>query len=669
MAPRSDLLALSLDDLAAMTNRGTVKRAQREIETNECTGEIAETPEGDVTAKWPDGVECRIAAGAVLVDGRCSCAAAGLCRHLIRTVLAYQRQAAQQTADQPAQPAEPWDPGAITDEELAKHYRPAAFTKIREEFQQGILVELVRSSKPSARFHLQACLVRFLVPGDVRYTHCDCAEPTPCRHVPLAVWAFRRLEPERNAGILATGEQTPAAPLDLLNDLENAILDFCEHGVSASASAWTSRLTRLEEACRQADLIWPATILGELGEQQKRYAEHDALFAPDRVAELIGELFIRLDAIRRDTGALPQLLIRGTSADRPVNLGSARFIGLGCGARLKKRGVELTAYLQDSDSGSMVAVCKEFADDPDPAKTPRAFGELAQATAAKGSSFTMLGTGQLLIRGGKRTASFHLIPGRSDASVQPQAFAWETLRQPVLVEEFAELEARLSALPPASLRPRRVAEDFHVCAVTGAEGVHFDGATQTVRAMLLDARGEGLLLAHPYTSRGEIGAEALLARLLQQPGDLRFVSGPVQRGVQGLMIQPVCLVWHDSGKRTALQPWVEQRSGSSATDHLLSVPASTMDPLRDHLVNLQAGLGELLVLGLQRSDPLVARRWRDLQVQGEAVGLARLAERIAPLAEILEQKSHTLRWDARAAGQHLLQAAVLTRMAQDLIAG
>ncbi|HTU22941.1 MAG TPA: hypothetical protein VMG10_33190 [Gemmataceae bacterium] len=669
MSLRSDLLALSLDDLAALTNRGTVKRAQREIEAKECTGEIVESPEGDVTAKWSDGVECRIAAGAVLADGRCSCAAAGLCRHLIRSVLAYQQQAAQQTADQPAAPAEPWDPGSITDEELAKHYRPAAFTKIREEFQKGILVELVRSTKPSARFHLQASLIRFLVQGDVRYTHCDCAEPAPCRHVPLAVWAFRRLEPQRNAGILATGEKTPAAPLDLLNELETAVLDFCEHGVSGVASAWTSRLARLEVACRQADLIWPATILAELGEQQKRYAEHDALFAPERIAELIGELLIRLDAIRRDTGALPQLLIRGTSADRPVSLGSARFIGLGCGARLLKRGVELTAYLQDSDSGSMVAVRKEFADNPDPAKTPRAFGELAQASAAKGSSFAMLGTGQLLIRGGKRTASFQLIPGRSDASVQPQAFAWESLRPPVLIEELAELEARLSALPPASLRPRRVAEDFHVCAVTGAEGVHFDAATQTVRATLLDRHGQRLLLAHPYSSRGAAGSEALLARLLMQPGDLRFVSGPVQRGVLGLMIQPVCLIWQDSGKRTALQPWIEQRSGSSAADHLLSAPAHLTEPLRDYLIHLQNSLGELFVLGLQRSDPLVARRWQELWRQSEAVGLTRLAKRIAPLAESLEQKRHTLRWDTRAAGQHLLQTAVLARMAQDLTAG
>src|SRR5207248_4436459 len=128
-----------------------------------------------------------------------------------------------------------------------------------------------------------------------------------------------------------------------------------------------------------------------------------------------------------------------------------------------RRSVELTAYLQDTDSGSMVAVSKEFREaEPDPAQqpqVPRSFADLAHAPAVKGSSFAGLGAGQLLIRGGKRTAGYHLLPGRAEASVQPQAFAWESLRPPVLVEEFAELDARLSTLPPAALRPRRVAED------------------------------------------------------------------------------------------------------------------------------------------------------------------------------------------------------------------
>src|SRR5262249_24722861 len=155
------------------------------------------------------------------------------------------------------------------------------------------------------------------------------------------------------------------------------------------------------------------------------------------------------------------------------------FVGLGCGARPGRREVVLTAYLLDSDSGSMVAVSREFREaEPDPAHPPRPFGDLAQALVVKGNSLATLGLGQLLIRGAKRTSSCPLLPGRADASVQPQAFAWEGLRRPVLVEEFAELDARLGALPPASLRPRRVAEDFHVCTVAGAEGAQFVDATQ-----------------------------------------------------------------------------------------------------------------------------------------------------------------------------------------------
>jgi hypothetical protein len=666
--PRADLLALTLDDLTTLTNPGTVKRACREVESTDYTCELTEE-DGSLEARWSDGVECAIPADKVLQEGRCSCPALGLCRHLVRTVLLYQKQQEQQNEEAgtaPSGPAEPWDPGAIDDEELARHYRPAAFQKIRGLFEQGVLVELVRSSKPSARFHLQSCLVRFLVPGDPRYTHCDCAEPAPCGHVPLAVWAFRQLPAEQQAGLLATGAAAPPPPLDLLDDLEQALLDFVDFGISGLPETWRGRLVRLEERCRAENLVWPAEVLADLLQQQDRYASHDSLFSPEAVADLVGELLIRCDAIRNDTGALPQLLIRGARLDRTTTLGAARFVGLGCGVRLRRKRIELTAYLQDTDTGSLVAVRKEFVDqEPEPGKTPRSFADLAHASAAKGSSFAHLGVGQLLIRGAKRTAGRQLLPGRAQASVQPQSFVWERLRAPVLVEEFTELDARLSTLPPASLRPRRVGEDFHVCTVARVESAAFDSSSHTVRAVLQDTQGQRALLVHPYTSRGEAGTEALLAGLHRAPESLRFVSGPVRRTAVGLEIHPVCLVWEEGNTRRALQPWVEQRPGEG--EHPPGEPADlSEDAGGEYLRLLQEALGELLVLGLQRSDPRMAQHWRELHHQGEAVGLARLAGRIARLAEALEQKAHTARWESRAAGEALLRVAALVRMAQDL---
>jgi len=665
---RTDLLALSFDDLAALTNRGTVKRAQRELEVNECTATLDLTDAGDVTVKWSDEVECRLPAGVVLREGRCSCAAVGLCRHLIRSVLFYQQHTAQQSGGEVATPSpQPWDPGTIGDDELARCFKPRDLAKARQQFEQGLLVELVRGVKPTARFHLQACLVRFLVPGDPRYTHCDCAAAAPCGHVPLAVWAFRKLDAAQTAGILTTAVTTLPVPVALLDEIETAVGEIPELGVSGLVSAWTSRLSRLEEKCREADLVWPAEILAELLQQHERYASHDSLFAPERVPELLGELLIRCDAIRHDTGALPQLLIRGSRTDRPQALDRARFIGLGCGVRVGKRSVELTAYLQDSDSGSVVAVCKDFADPVDDKQPPRSFAELSQAYAVKEMSLAALAGGQLLIRGGKRDASHRLMIARANATVQPQTFTWEQLPAPVLVEEFAELDARLSALPPSALRPRRVSEDFHVCKVARVEAVQFEAATQTVQAVLFDGRGQAALLQHPYTSRGQTGAEALLAKLRQMPQHLRFVAGVVRRSARGLLLQPVCVVFQDGEKRVAVQPWIDAASESTPVEVPPSTTHQNGDPLTDYWQQLQTALSGLLLLGLHRADGRNAQQWRELQQMGEAVGFARLARGAARLADELEAKSRTLRWDWRPASEAVLRLAVLGRLAQDLV--
>ncbi len=688
--PRADLLSLSADDLAALSNRGVVKRSQKEVESGEFTVELSET-DGDVTARWSDGVECQLPAGKVLADGRCSCAATGLCRHLIRTVLAYQRQFGSGTretpasrgrqppdsdprsenpgADAPGSPASPWDPGSITDEQLAQLYRPAALARLRAQMEQGVLAELVRGSKPSARFHVPPCLIYFQVPGDPRYTVCDCAEPAPCRHVPLAVWAFRLLPAERSAGVIAAGASpAPVAP-DLLDALEALLLDLAEHGLAGLAATWKDLLTRLEARCRANGLVWPAEVLLDLQEQQQRYAGHDARFSPERLADLVGELLIRCDAIRADTGAIPQLLIRGTAEDQPSPLSQATLVGLGCTAHVYRGGVELTACLQDAATGGLLVLSRDFPDPPPESSEPaRPFSELARASNLRGHSFLSVGLSKLQLAGGKRTIKGELqLPQLlRQVNVQPHPLNWESLRAPVLVEDWAELDARLSTLPPSSLRPRRLGEDFHVIRVMRADGAHFDSSTQTIQALLRDSQERVALLQFPFTARGEPGAEVLLSLLQQKGEDVRFVSGPVRRGPGGLVIELVALVFSEGNRRVGIQPWIENRPEETAAATALAKPVRVSDPLADFWQRLQTSVGEMLVLGLERADAVAARRWRELQKQGEAVGLARVAGRIRPLAETLAQKAHVLRWEARAAGRMLLAAAALTRFSQDL---
>jgi hypothetical protein len=658
---RQDLLTLSLVDLEALTNRGTIKRAQRDLEA--CAGqfEISEQPDGAIGVRWPDGVLCQFPAGQTVREGRCSCNTTGVCRHLVQSVLAYQQAAAATTLVTTA--PQPWDPGGFSDAELEKLFTKAKLAAARARFSEDLLVELIRSSKPSARFEGDQCTLRFLVAGDLRYVHCDCAEPAPCTHVPLAVWAFRELPSGQTAGMFAPPSDSAAVPTALLQDLEDAMRACVETGFGQAPRAWRDRLVRLEAACRAAGLVWPADLVADLVQEWDHYQTHDARFSPAALVDLLGELLIRCDALRARTGAVPAVFIRGSGADRLTELGAARFIGLGCGVTPERKGVRLTAYLQDSESGSTVGIDRFVPDPPDAA--PLSFHQLAGRPISGGVSLAMFGSGQVLVKGARRSPNRRLVLPRGKLTFNPQAYAWEKLREPVRVESCAELRAHLATLPPASLRPRRVTEGVHVLPVCSVTHVRFDHAAQQVQALVHDAAGEAARLQHPFLSRGAEGAEALLELLRTRPAAVRFLAAQVRLLPIGLVLSPIAVVSEEGGNRSLLQPWIETTPRNFVP--MAGQAASCLaDPISTFPEHLTQSLSELWLLGLQHVDTRTVRSVEELRRFAEEVGLVRLAAPVRELAACLEQRAQRLDWDWRSAAEVLLVLTALARLSADL---
>ncbi|PLW73934.1 hypothetical protein C0036_04600, partial [Streptomyces sp. DJ] len=78
MTPRTDLLALTPDTLAALANRGLVKRAVKELDAG-AGPDVSDDGDGTVRGRFPDGTEAVLPAGADLDAGSCTCGAPGLC--------------------------------------------------------------------------------------------------------------------------------------------------------------------------------------------------------------------------------------------------------------------------------------------------------------------------------------------------------------------------------------------------------------------------------------------------------------------------------------------------------------------------------------------------------------------------------------------------------------
>jgi hypothetical protein len=284
----------------------------------------------------------------------------------------------------------------------------------------------------------------------------------------------------------------------------------------------------------------------------------------------------------------------------------------------------------------------------------------------KGAHLRQLGAGQALVQGGKRNADHRLIVGRAKANVNPQNFSWEKLRAPLLAENFGEIEARLAALPPASLRPRRVADHLYVCPLAKVEGPAFDSASQCVLARLVDADGGTAFLEHPYSSRAAEGTEHLLQRLVAAPEAVRFVAGIMHSRAQGLTIRPTGVVFAEGPARSLVQPWVDRATATTTATAGHAQPRTAADEVGDYLHQLHAFLSALFVSGLSRSDTLTTRAARELVLLGDRLGFSRLHWPLGRLAEALELKPKRTDWDWQSAGRQLLVQTVLLRIALDL---
>jgi hypothetical protein len=623
---RPDLMALTADDLAALANRGLLKRAQREIESGDLTAQWDESGDGTIRAIWSDNATCTLPGGKTLKDAQCTCGALEMCRHVLRTVLAWQfRQAATNSEGGSTKPPEPWDPGRIDDALLESQVPKAIRERAAVLWSQGVLAEALRSAKPSVRFHCPGHTVRFPVPDDLRYAQCSCADPVPCVHAVLAVRAFRLLAPEVSSGIVSEGPLDMPVPREPVEAAERCVLELLTDGCASLGGAWRDRVLRVASECSSASLLWPAQILEEIAEDFDRYTARDAAFTPERLVDRLGELLLRLDAIIAGCAPVPQAFIRGMKTDKDSELGAARFIGLGASVVEERRSTSLTVFLQDCDNGHVVTLARTFTEDPESGADRKPFHQLARATAVKDASLALLAAGQLVTQGGRRKASGQLVIGRARAAVNPQNYSWEQLKAPVLVEDFAELSARLRLLPPASFRPRRAAADFHVCPIDAVEGAAFHPATNSITARLRDRTGQTSILTHPWTERGQTGADALLAALRSEEKPL-FIAGHFRTAGAGLLIHPTAVVFGGEGAaRRGVMPWLAAPGEITRTAISQARPVHTSHATHSRYRAAAELLAELVVNGLRRVGQRQWPGWPRAITETEELGCHRMA--------------------------------------------
>ncbi|MDP4179526.1 MAG: hypothetical protein Q8942_00350 [Bacillota bacterium] len=645
------------------TNRGTVKRAVRDLDEALFTGELNETDDGLVEVQWSDGVTCRFASGALIKDGRCTCPATSMCRHLVRTALFYQQFHKEAAPESETDVLSKWDPGEISDADIETLVSPAHLAKAKKLFSEGLLVECIRSSKPYAVIHGLGVMVRFSVLGDFRYAHADCEGNMAISGSLIAVWAFRLLNKDKESGFVVTAKSAGISP-EIFDSGKLNISEIMNFGFASLPPRFEDMLKGVERRLREASLIWPAEIMSDLALEFRRYTDHDSLFSPERCLEYAGEFLLRADCLSSSQDSIPSALVGGTRYDTPHELGTRRFTGLGSGVRILSKSAVLQVFLEDTDSGSIVVVEKEFLN---PENGPaREFRFLGDTPIVAGAKLIDIARSQLLSGSSKRTASGILSLGRK-LVVNPQAFNWERFRENNLHLDYAELHNRMAFQPPSSLRARRVAESFQVIGITGVENPRFDPVTQEIRCEFIDSQGVKISMVHPYLSQAASGCELLLKSLSQENARHIFAAGHIKINSAGLTIFPASIVVEQGGRRTMIQPWLDGPQGLHASEVATNhEELPVLDPVARWFSSLERTLSDILQIGIRKMDSQTVASWRRIANDAEAIGFVKIARQMECIAEALDKRLRNIDEVEDEACDLILNMLRLLRLSRDL---
>lgn len=621
---RADILALSDDALADLTNKGTLRRARKEFDDPAIELSIAELADGTVEVSGNDEIRCRLLAERTFGDWECTCLAGRNCRHLVRAVIAC-RERAVQSADTvgETESVADFDPASITDGQLAAVLSSRARTAAAALIARGPvgLVGTANGLSVVRLHHPAPVTIRFLAGADLAYVRCTCTQPDPCLHLAVAV-AVAKGVPFGDSGLRAVAGDDWRPDPTVLVEVRNLVRELVRVGVEASERGLRPRWERLSVRARAAELHHLADLVDLVLADCARYAGRDARFDPSRLVDLTGELLARAASLDSEAvDRIPDRLVAGSPAET-TQVGRSRLIGMGTQLVELDDEVHLVAHLVDARSAAPLRITKVIADPQN-----RTGWSLARSTQ-NGIPFEQWGGGQVMLAGGRRFGQGDFNPGTRRVSGLPAAGLGE-LSPPFGMDSVAELASHQSRLPSA-LDDRGAGTDLAACRFASVEAVGFDASQSRLRARLADAAGGVAWIALTRTPRTAAGlgtvADLLLAWAEDQPPDGFRVAGRWRWTPEGPVVDPYLIAAGDQ----SVQPQIAPDSANPAPE-LAVAPSRRLTSPGALVREVDDLLGHTLVAGLDRlvGDP---REWRESAARAQAAGstqVAELARRVA----------------------------------------
>ncbi|MBJ7287511.1 hypothetical protein [Williamsia sp.] len=608
MTRREDLLSMNIEVLVALSNRGVVNRAMREMA--DAHPRVEETEKG-IRAVFETGQTVELANGSALSESSCTCGATTMCRHRIALVLAYQSGVPD------AAPHHDWSPGEFTDEQLADTLGRTALRKAHDHMATGYTATVHRGSRghPEVRVDLPHATVRFLVPENLDHAHSSATRQAAAVTIVLAVWAARHAD-HTGDDVVHLGGDGPAASgtqaeYEVALGVVASVLDA---GAAHLTESLRAELERGLVKLRIGTATWITDATAELLDMVDALAQRHTRFSRRRLCELMVEVHNRATLAGM---AEPPIGREASGVDVTPETPIRRTIFTGLGARHggTTESTEIDTFLYDR-SAQTISVWKREASSNLRSDGPGTRGYLIASGSVIAESAVRLAGGRLRF---SRTGPKSLAP------LPPDPDVWPTLGNRIYITEFADLRRQLAERPPSFARKRTVAQSVVIVAIAHVGAVDYTPGDQTLRAWIHDSSGDRAMIETEYRPECAGALDAVADALRHHT---TAVSGHVRLRDGELVVDPYALVTDGTIIVPQLLPDPPSRT----------IPSAVV-PQRDPIVSLIGDaldvMGELAQRGLEQPTPSTADVVDDLSERASALRMTDTVQSLRSVADSL----------------------------------
>ena len=305
--------------LVGLSNKGTLKRAYKDLDTAEISAEYG----GNAATVTVSGETCTIVNP--LGESKCSCPSRSVCRHIITAVLwlknnlkTEEENPDSETTPEPEEKKEP--DKAFIDElsayplkALEKAMKKTYYTSFKIKAQSGRLPEIEETSIISVNFPEENISVRLISP--LEYSTCTCHSKELCKHKAAAILAWQIKHEKVNLEEVKTEKsETVKIDVDNVHSTAKYAKDFLSKLLSDGLVRASENLVDETESvavmCHNARLADCEKNMREIGNRLNGYIKHSPEFNAALLFSLIMENIILLDKIisTKDENTLSEYL-------------------------------------------------------------------------------------------------------------------------------------------------------------------------------------------------------------------------------------------------------------------------------------------------------------------------------------------------------------------------